>query len=72
MTPMQAIQSATSVAAKYMGWSDRVGALAPGRYGDLIAVRCDPLEEVACLQHVDVVVKGGHLFKGTLPFSRTD
>jgi len=63
MTPMQAIQSATSVAARYMGWSDRVGALAPGRYGDLIAVRCKPLEDIACLQQVDVVVKGGLVFK---------
>jgi imidazolonepropionase-like amidohydrolase len=63
MTPMQAIQSATSVAAKYLGWEDRVGALAPGRYGDLIAVRCKPLEDIACLQHVDVVVKGGLRFK---------
>ena len=63
MTPMQAIQSATSVAATYMGWSDRVGALAPGRYGDLIAVRCAPLEDISCLQHVDVVVKGGLLFR---------
>jgi imidazolonepropionase-like amidohydrolase len=63
MTPMQAIQSATSAAATYMGWSDRVGALAPGRYGDLIAVRCKPLADITCLQHVDVVVKGGLLFK---------
>jgi imidazolonepropionase-like amidohydrolase len=63
MTPMQAIQSATSVAARYLGWSDRVGALAPGRYGDLIAVRCKPLEDIACLQHVEVVVKGGLRFK---------
>jgi imidazolonepropionase-like amidohydrolase len=63
MTPMQAIQSATSVAAKYLGWADRVGALAPGRYGDLIAVRCRPLDDIACLQHVDVVVKGGLRFR---------
>ena len=63
MTPMQAIQSATSVAAKYLGWSGRVGALAPGRYGDLIAVRCKPLEDIACLQSVEVVVKGGLQFK---------
>jgi imidazolonepropionase-like amidohydrolase len=67
MTPMQAIQSATSVAAKYLGWSDRVGALAPGRYGDLVAVRCDPLADIACLQAVDVVVKGGLVFKAGAP-----
>jgi len=63
MTPMQAIQSATSVAARYLGRADDVGALVPGRYGDLVAVRCDPLADTACLQQVDVVVKGGLLFK---------
>jgi imidazolonepropionase-like amidohydrolase len=63
MTPMQAIQSATSIAARYLGWADRVGALAPGLHGDLIAVRCQPLDDVSCLQQVDVVVKGGLLFK---------
>ena len=59
MTPMQAIQSATSVAAHYMGWDDRVGRLAPGLYGDLIAVRADPLADIASLEHVGVVIKGG-------------
>ncbi len=63
MTPMEAIESATSVAARYMGWSDRVGALAPGLFGDVIAVRGDPLADVRRLEHVDVVVKGGLLFK---------
>jgi imidazolonepropionase-like amidohydrolase len=63
MAPMRAIQSATVVAARYMGWEDDVGALAPGRYGDLVAVRCDPLADLDCLQQVDVVVKGGLVFK---------
>jgi imidazolonepropionase-like amidohydrolase len=63
MTPMQAIQSATSVAARFMGWEDRVGALEPGRYGDLIAVRGDPLADITRLQEVDVVIKGGLVFK---------
>jgi imidazolonepropionase-like amidohydrolase len=63
MTPMQAIQSATSVAAKYMGWADRIGAVAPGRFGDLVAVQCDPLEDISCLERVDVVVKGGLVFR---------
>ena len=63
MTPMEAIKSATSVAARVMGWSDRVGELAPGRYGDLIAVRGDPLADVRRLEDVVVVVKGGLLFK---------
>jgi len=42
-----------------MGWSDRVGALAPGRYADLVAVRGDPLADITLLERVDVVLKGG-------------
>ena len=63
MTPMEAIQSATSVAARYMGWEDRVGAIEPGLLGDLIAVKGNPLEDVSRLEKIDVVVKGGLLFK---------
>ncbi|MBV6423798.1 MAG: hypothetical protein NAOJABEB_01608 [Steroidobacteraceae bacterium] len=61
MTAMEAIKSATSVAARYMGWSDRVGEVTPGRYGDVIAVRGDPLADIRLLQTVDVVVKGGRV-----------
>lgn len=68
MTPMQAIQAATSVAARYMGWADRVGAVVPGRFGDVIAVAGDPLEDIARLQDVAVVIKDGQAFK--LPVSR--
>jgi imidazolonepropionase-like amidohydrolase len=63
MTPMEAIQSATSVAARYMGWGERVGAFAPGHFGDLIAVKGNPLEDIRRLQDVDVVIKGGLVFK---------
>jgi imidazolonepropionase-like amidohydrolase len=63
MTPMEAIQSATSLAAHYMGWSDRVGALKPGLMGDLVAVPGNPLDDIKRLQSVDVVVKGGLVFK---------
>ena len=69
MKPMDAIKSATSVAAKYQGLSDRTGALTPGHYGDLIAVTGDPLEDITLLEHVAVVIKGGLVFK--LPNSTT-
>jgi len=59
MTPMQAIRAATGVAAEYMGWADRVGALTAGRYADLVAVRGDPLADITLLERVDVVLKGG-------------
>jgi imidazolonepropionase-like amidohydrolase len=63
MSPMQAIKSATSLAAHYMGWDADVGSVEPGKYGDVIAVRGDPLADIAVLQNVDAVVKGGLLFK---------
>ena len=63
MTPMQAIQSATSVAAEYMGWSAKIGSLETGKFGDLIAVRGDPLADIATLQKVEVVIKGGLALK---------
>jgi imidazolonepropionase-like amidohydrolase len=63
MAPMDALRAATSVAARYMGWEDRVGALEKGRLGDLIAVEGDPLADVTVLESVEVVVKGGLVFR---------
>jgi imidazolonepropionase-like amidohydrolase len=63
MTPMEAIRAATSVAARYMGWEDRVGQITPGRFGDVIAVKCDPLVDIRCLQNVAAVIKDGLAFK---------
>ena len=59
MTPMHAIKSATSIAADHMELSGDVGAIAVGRFGDLIAVRGNPLEDIAVLQDVRTVIKGG-------------
>jgi imidazolonepropionase-like amidohydrolase len=63
MTPMQAIRSATKDAAEAMGWSADVGAIAPGRWADIIAVKGDPLTNVRELESVDVVIKGGAIVK---------
>lgn len=63
MTPLQAIQAATFNASQALSRND-VGIIAPGRYGDLVAVRGDPLRDVTVLEHVDAVVKGGELVKG--------
>jgi imidazolonepropionase-like amidohydrolase len=61
MTPMEAIRSATVVAAELMGWRDRVGALEPGLFADLVAVEGDVLSDVDLLTDVDLVMKGGRL-----------
>jgi len=63
MTPLQAVQAATIRASEALARGD-VGAIEPGRYGDIIAVRGDPLSNVAVLEHVDAVIKGGKLVKG--------
>jgi len=63
MSPIDAIRSATSVAAHYMGWSDQVGSLTPGHWGDVVAVRGDPLSDITVLEQVQAVVKGGRIIK---------
>lgn len=62
-TPMQAIQSATTVAAELIGWQDRVGAIEPGKLADLVAVEGDVLEDVSSLEDVAFVMKGGEVVK---------
>jgi len=63
MSPMQAIQSATTEAARALRKEGEVGTLCPGAWGDLIAVRSDPLADVRALEHVDAVIKGGELVR---------
>ena len=64
MTPMEAIQAATKNAAEALDRSADVGAIAPGRYADLIAVDGDPLQDIRRLETVAVVMKGGEFVKG--------
>jgi imidazolonepropionase-like amidohydrolase len=64
MTPMQAVQAATRNAAQALGRERDVGAIAVGRYGDMIAVDGDPMADVRALEDVDVVIKGGAVVKG--------
>lgn len=63
MTPTQAIQSATSLTADLLGWEDRVGEIAPGMYADIVAVDGNPLDDIAELEDVDFVMKGGVVYK---------
>jgi imidazolonepropionase-like amidohydrolase len=59
MTPLAAIRTATMTAAELMGWSDRVGTIAAGRFADLVAVAGDPLADITELERPIVVVKAG-------------
>jgi len=63
MTPLQAIQAATWNAAQALDRDQDVGAIAVGRYADLIAVSGNPLADVTALEHVGFVMKGGEVVK---------
>ena len=63
MRPMEAIQAATRNAAQALGRERDVGAIAVGRFGDIIAVDGDPIADVRALEDVDVVIKGGRIEK---------
>ena len=63
MTPMQAIQSATSNAADLLRKSNLLGSLQPGKYADIIAVSGNPLEDVRLLENVKFVMKEGKIYK---------
>ena len=59
MTPLQALQSATIVSAQLLDKDKELGSIAVGKYGDLVAVACDPLQDIECLRQVKGVVKDG-------------
>ncbi len=64
MTPMAAIKSATSVAARLLGQESQFGTIEPGRLADIVAVRKDPLTDITELERVSFVMKGGVVYKG--------
>jgi len=60
MTPMQALASATSEAAKALG-REELGSVAHGHVADFVAVSRDPLTDITVLQCIDGVIQGGRL-----------
>jgi imidazolonepropionase-like amidohydrolase len=70
MSPMQAIQSATSQAAELLDMKGRIGVIAPGAYADVVAVAGDPLADVKILGNVGFVMKDGAVFKNDLEAKR--
>lgn len=62
-TPMDAVVSATSLAAEALGLASEIGALAPGLQADLVAVDGDPLSDITVLRKVAFVMKGGRVYR---------
>jgi imidazolonepropionase-like amidohydrolase len=63
MTPMQAMQSATVIAADLMERTDDFGAIEPEKFADIIAVNGDPLRDITELERVRFVMKGGEIYR---------
>ncbi len=64
MTPMAAIQSATSRAAEMLGMAGQIGVVSPGAWADIVAVDGDPIADVKALERVSFVMKGGAVYRG--------
>ena len=63
MTSVEAIQAATIHAADVMGWGNQVGQINPGFFADIVALRDNPISNIQALEKIDVVIKGGQLYK---------
>ena len=64
MTPLEAIRSATTRAAELLRMEKHIGAIAAGRYADIVAVQGDPLQNIEAIKQVRFVMKGGEVFVG--------
>jgi imidazolonepropionase-like amidohydrolase len=66
LSPVRAIQAATTINAEVLGWSDQIGSIDKGKYADLIAVSGDPLADITELQRVKFVMKNGKVIRNDL------
>src|SRR6202049_4281551 len=63
LTPVRALQAATTINAEALGWQDQIGSIDKGKYADLIAVSGDPLADITELKRVKFVMKGGKVIR---------
>jgi imidazolonepropionase-like amidohydrolase len=63
MAPIQAIQAATINSAELLNWEKDRGSIRKGKYADMVTVSSDPLKNIAVLESVDFVMKGGVVYK---------
>jgi imidazolonepropionase-like amidohydrolase len=63
MTPMQAIQSATTSAADLLGKSEVLGSIEAGKYADIVAAPNNPLDDIRAIEHITFVMKEGKIYK---------
>jgi imidazolonepropionase-like amidohydrolase len=63
MTPMQVIVSATKMGAEVVGMGKKLGTLEPGKLADIVVVDGNPLDDIALMNNVDLVVLNGRIIE---------
>jgi imidazolonepropionase-like amidohydrolase len=63
MPSLDVIRAITTNAAEMLGWQDRIGAVEPGKFADLVAVPGDPIADITELERVRFVMKNGEVIK---------
>jgi imidazolonepropionase-like amidohydrolase len=66
MPALDVIRAITVRSAEMLGWEDRIGAIEPGKFADVIAVTGDPLADITELERVHFVMKGGVVVRNDL------
>jgi imidazolonepropionase-like amidohydrolase len=66
MPPLDILRAVTTNAAEMLGWQDRVGAVEPGKFADLVAVAGDPIADIGELERVRFVMKDGQVVRNDL------
>jgi imidazolonepropionase-like amidohydrolase len=72
MTPLQALQAATTQTAKLLGMDKEVGRIAPGQYADIVAIDTDPTENISALRTISFVMKNGTIYRDDARGKRAD
>ena len=72
MKAAEALQAATINASELLGLSDRIGSLEAGKFADVIAVTGDPLADIASMEKVVFVMKGGEIIRQQLPADKSN
>ena len=63
MPPLDVIRAITTNAAEMLGWQDKIGAIEPGKFADLVVVTGDPVTDITELEHGRFVMKNGEVIK---------
>jgi len=66
MPPLDIIRAVTTNASEMLGWQDRVGAVEPGKFADLVAFNGDPISDISELERVRFVMKEGEVVRNDL------